>query len=93
MPGVLLVEAMAQVGAVALLSIPENKGKIGLFAGIDNLRFRQQVVPGDQLKIEVVLDRVRGRIGKGSGRVEVDGKVAVEGDLMFAITDPPEKNS
>ncbi len=89
MPGVLLVEAMAQVGAVALLSIPENKGKIGLFAGIDNLRFRQQVVPGDQLKIEVVLDRVRGRIGKGSGRVEVDGKVVAEGDLMFAITDRP----
>jgi len=89
MPGVLLVEAMAQVGAVALLSMPENKGKIGLFAGIDKLRFRQQVVPGDQLRIEVVLERVRGRIGKGTGKVSVDGKIAAEGELMFAITDRP----
>ncbi len=89
MPGVLLVEAMAQVGAVALLSMPDNQGKIGLFAGIDKLRFRQQVVPGDQLRIEVNLDRVRGRIGKGTGKVEVDGKVAAEGELMFAITDRP----
>ncbi len=87
MPGVLLVEAMAQVGAVAILSLPENKGKIGLFAGIDKLRFRQQVVPGDQLRIEVIMDKVRGRVGKGRGRVEVNGKVAAEGELMFAITE------
>ncbi len=89
MPGVLLVEAMAQVGAMAILSLPENKGKIGLFAGIDKLRFRQQVVPGDQLHIEVVMERVRGRIGKGNGKVTVDGKVAAEGELMFAITERP----
>ena len=89
MPGVLLVEAMAQVGAVAILSMPDNKGKIGLFAGIDKLRFRQQVVPGDQLRIEVIMDRVRGRIGKGTGKVEVAGKVVAEGELMFAITERP----
>ncbi len=87
MPGVLIVEAMAQVGAVAMLSLPEFQGKIGLFAGIDKLRFRRQVVPGDQLRIEVVMERVRGRVGKGLGTVYVGDEKAVEGELMFAISD------
>lgn len=85
MPGVLIVEALAQVGAVAILSVPENKGKIGLFAGIDDLRIRGQVKPGDTLRLELELTRVKGRIGKGRGVATVDGKVVVEGELMFAL--------
>lgn len=85
MPGVLLIEAMAQVGAVAILRMPEYQGKIAFFAGIDNVRFRKQVVPGDQLRIEVELLKLRGRIGKGRGVVTVDGAVAAEGEFMFAI--------
>jgi 3-hydroxyacyl-[acyl-carrier-protein] dehydratase len=86
MPGVLIVEAMAQVGAAAILSMPEFKGKIGLLAGIDKLRFRRQVVPGDQLLIEVELLKIKGPIGKAYGTVKVDGKIACEGELMFAIS-------
>ncbi|TLM77524.1 MAG: 3-hydroxyacyl-ACP dehydratase FabZ [Actinobacteria bacterium] len=85
MPGVLIVEAMAQVGAVALLKMPEYQGKIAFFAGIDNVRIRKQVVPGDQLRIEVEMLKLRGRIGKAKGVVTVDGAVACEGELMFAI--------
>ncbi|MCL5040820.1 MAG: 3-hydroxyacyl-ACP dehydratase FabZ [Firmicutes bacterium] len=85
MPGVLIVEAMAQVGAVALLSLPENKGKIGLFAGIDNVRFRRTVEPGDQLRLEVEITRSKGAIGKGHGRALVGDEVAAEGDLLFAL--------
>jgi len=66
MPGVLLIEVMAQVGAVAILRMPEYQGKIAFFAGIDNARFRKQVVPGDQLRIEVELLKLRGRIGKAA---------------------------
>lgn len=87
-PGVLIVEALAQVGSVALLSSPQYQGKIGLFAGIDGFRFRRPVVPGDSLRLEVTLTRIRGPVGKGSGRAEVDGQVVAEGDLMFAIADP-----
>src|SRR5512138_126780 len=78
MPGVLIVEALAQVGAVMLLRMPENRGKIALFAGIDNLRFRKQVTPGDTLRLEVTLTKMRGPIGKGSVKATVDGKVAAE---------------
>lgn len=85
MPGVLLIEAMAQVGAVALLSLEQNKGKIGLFAGIDNARFKQQVVPGDQLIIEVEIIKVKGPIGKAKGNIKVNDKLVVAADLMFAI--------
>ena len=85
MPGVLIVEAMAQVGAVALLSRPEHHGKIAFFAGIDAVRFRRQVVPGDALRLEVELTHLRSRAGKGRGRALVDGQLAAEGDLMFAI--------
>lgn len=85
MPGVLIVEALAQVGAVVLLKKAENAGKIALFAGIDGFRFRRQVVPGDVLRLEVELTKMRGPVGKGSVRATVDGEVAAEGEMMFAI--------
>ena len=85
MPGVLIVEAMAQVGAVALLSRPAHAGSIPFFAGIDGVRFRRQVVPGDSLRLEVELTRVRSNAGKGRGRALVDGQIAAEGDLMFVL--------
>ncbi|MGZ0051765.1 3-hydroxyacyl-ACP dehydratase FabZ [Brevibacillus gelatini] len=86
MPGVLIVEALAQVGAVAILSMEEHQGKIGLFAGIDEFRFKDQVKPGDTLTLEVELTRVRGSVGKGHGKASVNGKVVAEGGLMFALT-------
>lgn len=85
MPGVLIIEALAQVGAVAVLGMEANQGKIALFAGIDKLRIRRQVQPGDVLTLELELTRMRGPIGKGKGIAKVDGEVAVEGELMFAI--------
>lgn len=85
MPGVLIVEALAQVGAVAMLSLPDYKGKIAFFAGIDGLRFRRQVVPGDQLKLEVELIKLKARVGKAKGKATVDGELVCEGELMFAI--------
>ena len=88
MPGVLIVEALAQVGAVALLSLPENKGKIGFFAGIDGFRFRRPVVPGDSLRLEVTLTKMRGPVGKGSAKAIVEGKTVAEGELTFAIGNP-----
>lgn len=87
MPGVLIVEALAQVGAVALLSLEENKGKVGYFAGIDSFRFRRPVHPGDVLRLEVSLTKMRGPIGKGAARAEVDGSIAAEGELTFALGD------
>jgi 3-hydroxyacyl-[acyl-carrier-protein] dehydratase len=87
MPGVLIVEALAQVGAVALLRMPENAGKLVYFAGIDAVRFKQPVVPGDTLQLEVTLEKVRRRIGKGHGVARVAGKIVAEGDLMFAVMD------
>ncbi len=85
MPGVLIIEAMAQVGAVAILKMPEFAGKIALFAGIDKARFRRQVFPGDQLRIEVELMKLRGRVGKSSCTAYVGEEVAAEAQLMFAI--------
>ncbi|WP_431189501.1 3-hydroxyacyl-ACP dehydratase FabZ [Aciduricibacillus chroicocephali] len=85
MPGVLIVEAMAQVGAIAMLGKEENKGKIGFLAGVDKCRFKRQVKPGDQLKLEVEITRLKGAIGKGKGRATVDGEVACEAEIMFAI--------
>ncbi len=90
MPGVLIVEALAQTGAVAALSADQFAGKLGLFAGIDNLRFRRQVVPGDQLRLEVTMERLRGPIGRASAQATVDGELACEGRLTFALVDPPE---
>lgn len=85
MPGVLVVEALAQVGAVALLGTEKNKGKIGFLAGIDKCRFKKQVQPGDQLKLDVEITRMKGPIGKGKGLATVDGDVACEAEIMFAI--------
>lgn len=85
MPGVLIVEALAQVGAVAMLIKEENKGKIAFFTGIDNFRFKEQVKPGDTLKLEVEVIRVKGPIGKGKAIATVDDKLVAEGELMFAI--------
>src|SRR5438046_8544165 len=67
MPGVLIIEAIAQVGAIAVLGMPENKGKLAFFAGLDEVRFKRQVVPGDTLRLEVTLTRVRGLFGQGEG--------------------------
>lgn len=85
MPGVLIVEALAQVGAVAILSKPEYKGKIALFAGIDKARFRKQVMPGDTLTLEVEVLKLRGSIGKAQGRAYVGEALACEVEMMFAI--------
>lgn len=87
MPGVLIIEALAQVGAVALMSDPENRGKLAVFAGIDEVRFKRQVVPGDVLKLEVTIESMRRGIGKGSALATVNGEVACKGNLMFALID------
>ena len=85
MPGVLIMEAMAQVGAIALLKLPENAGKLGVFAGIDKARFRQQVRPGDQLRLEVEILDCKSSIGKAQGRALVGDKVVAEGEILFAL--------
>jgi 3-hydroxyacyl-[acyl-carrier-protein] dehydratase len=85
MPGVLIVEALAQVGAVAVLKLEGNLGKIGFFAGIDNCRFKRQVKPGDQLRLEVEMIKLRGPIGKGKAVATVDGEIACEAEITFAI--------
>lgn len=85
MPGVLIVEALAQVGAVAMLSLDENRGKIALFAGIDKVRFKRQVRPGDTLRLEVRITRSRGPVGFGEAVATVDGETACTGELMFAL--------
>ena len=85
MPGVLIVEALAQTGAVAILSKEENKGRNALFGGIDKIRFKKQVVPGDTLKLEVKIIKQKGPIGVGEATATVDGKVAAKGELTFAI--------
>ena len=87
MPGVLIVEALAQTGCVAALSLPENKGKLAIFAGIDNVRFKRPVTPGDTLRLEVRLDKMRRNIGRGSGTATVAGQLVCEGELLFAMTD------
>lgn len=85
MPGVLIIEALAQVGAVAILSLPENKGKIAFFGGIKHARFKKQVVPGDVLELSCELTERRGNVGFGKAVAKVDGKVAAQGELTFAI--------
>jgi 3-hydroxyacyl-[acyl-carrier-protein] dehydratase len=87
MPGVLMVEAMAQAGAVAVLSEPGNRGKLALFAGIDDVRFKRLVGPGDELELVCDLERVRGPVGRGKATATVDGDLAVRGTLTFALTE------
>lgn len=85
MPGVLIVEAMAQVGAVSILGMEQNKGKLAVFAGIDNMRFRRQVVPGDTLRMEVEMLVFKRGIGKAKAEAYVGDEMAASGELMFAI--------
>jgi 3-hydroxyacyl-[acyl-carrier-protein] dehydratase len=89
MPGVLIVEAIAQVGAVALLRMDDYRDRLAFFAGIDNVRFKRQVKPGDTLRLEVELGQVRRNIGTGSGTATVDGELACRGDFMFALAPSP----
>ena len=93
MPGVLMVEAMAQCGAVAVLSEEENQGKLALFAGIDDVRFKRIVRPGDELELVCELERMRGPVGKGKARATVGGELAVRGTLTFALTEMPEADA
>lgn len=85
MPGVLITESLAQAGAVAILSMEENKGKNALFGGINNMKFKKMVVPGDRLKLEVQIIKRKGPIGVGMGIATVDGKLAAKGELTFAV--------
>ena len=85
MPGVLIIEALAQTGAVAILSKDEFKGKIAYFAGMDKAKFRRKVVPGDTLRLEVELTKLRGRAGVGYGIAYVDDKKVCEGELTFMV--------
>ena len=85
MPGVKMVEALAQAGAVAVLVQEENRGKLALFAGIDDVSFKRVVRPGDELTLECSLEQVRGPIGRGKARATVDGELAVRGTLTFAV--------
>lgn len=87
MPGVLIIEALAQTGAIAILSMPENKGKLAVFGGVKNCRFKRPVVPGDVLTLECELTNMRGGIGFGNVTASVDGEIAASGEISFAIID------
>lgn len=85
MPGVLIIEAMAQVGGVAVLSLSENRGKIALLGAVKNARFKRQVTPGDVLELQCTMTRQRGSVGMGTATATVDGQVAATAELVFAI--------
>ena len=85
MPGVLILEAMAQVGCVALMALPENRGRIAQFGGVKNARFRRKVIPGDVLEMECTLTGFRGGIGFGKASATVDGETAATAELIFAL--------
>lgn len=87
LPGVLMVESLAQVGACAVLSDDRCAGKLPLFGGINEARFRRQAVPGDTLELEVELSRLSARAGKGQGRASVNGELACQADLLFVLVD------
>ena len=87
MPGVLIIEALAQAGAVAILSIPENQGKIGFFGGIQKCRFKGMVLPGDKLKLETRIIKRKGPLGVGEAVASVDGKVVASAELTFMVGD------
>ena len=89
MPGVLIIEALAQVGAVAILTVPENRGKLALFGGIKNARFKRQVRPGDVLELECELTAQRGPVGFGAATAAVNGKTVCKAELTFALTENP----
>lgn len=85
MPGVLITESLAQTGAIAILSLEENKGKNALFGGIDKMKFKKMVVPGDKLKLEVKIIKQKGPIGVGEAIATVDEKIVAKGELTFAV--------
>lgn len=85
MPGVLIVEALAQTGAVAILSLPENKGKIAYFGGVDSCRFKGKVGPGDKLRLETRIIKSKGPVGVGEARAYVGDKLVVKAELTFAV--------
>lgn len=85
MPGVLILEALAQVGSVAMLSLEENKGKVGYFGGIDKAKFKRKVVPGDKLKLECEIIKRKGPVGVGKAVATVDGKIAASAEMTFMI--------
>jgi 3-hydroxyacyl-[acyl-carrier-protein] dehydratase len=87
MPGVLIIEALAQVGAVGVMAGGEHREKLALFAGIDGVRFRRQVLPGDVLRMEVEIVRLKGRVGRGTGRATVGDERVCEAELMFAFAE------
>lgn len=88
-PGVLIVEALAQVGAVAILSVPENRNKVVYFAAIDRFRFRRPVTPGDSIRLEVAIARLRGKVGKGVAKATLGEAIVAQGELTFVLVDPP----
>ena len=90
MPGVLIIEALAQLGCVAMLVKEEYKNMIGLFAGIDGARFKRPVVPGDKLELSVELVKLKGPIGKFKGEAKVDDQLAVEAEVLFALAPKPQ---
>ena len=85
MPGVLIIEALAQTGAVALLSMPENKGRLALFGGIKNAKFKGKVVPGDVLMLETSIIKMKGPVGVGDAKAYVDGKVVANAEITFML--------
>lgn len=87
MPGVLITESLAQAGAIAILSLEENKGKNALFGGINNMKFKRMIVPGDRLKLELKIIKRKGPIGVGEAIATVDGELAAKGELTFAVVD------
>lgn len=87
LPGVIMVEALAQTGACLAMAIPANRGKLAVFAGIDGMRFRSLVRPRQQLTMTVTVERLRSRLGRGTGQVMADGKLACSGQLLFALVD------
>ena len=87
-PGVLIVEALAQVGAVAILSVPENRNKVVYFAAIDGFRFRQPVTPGDSIRLDVAIAHLRGKVGKGVAKATLGETIVAEGQLTFVMVEP-----
>ena len=85
MPGVLILEALAQMGAICILSMEDFKGKIGFLVGADKVRWKKQVIPGDKLELEIEIIKLRGSIGVGKGKATVDNQIVCEGEIMFAI--------
>lgn len=90
LPGVLMVEALAQLGGVAVLADPRFAGRLPLFGGIERARFRRQVIPGERLDLAVTLGRMSARAGKGTGRATVDGELACQAELLFVLVDAPD---